>query len=84
MQGVAGTWKDLTDSVNSMATNNTEQLHDISKIATAIAIDDLTCFFFVLDFFDSYCLSLLGCVRGVFELGAYLSRDARYFRRERG
>ncbi|MFA9480359.1 HAMP domain-containing protein [Phycisphaerales bacterium AB-hyl4] len=40
--GVAGTWKDLTDSVNSMAGNLTIQLRDVSKVATAIATGDLT------------------------------------------
>jgi HAMP domain-containing protein len=40
--GVAGTWKDLTDSVNSMAANLTVQLRDVSKVATAIATGDLT------------------------------------------
>ena len=40
--GVAGTWKDLTDSVNSMAGNLTIQLRDVSKVATAIANGDLT------------------------------------------
>ncbi len=39
--GVAGTWKDLTDSVNSMAGNLTVQLRDVSKVATAIANGDL-------------------------------------------
>ncbi len=42
VQGVAGTWKDLTDSVNSMARNLTVQLRDVSKVATAIATGDLT------------------------------------------
>ncbi len=42
VQGVAGTWKDLTESVNSMATNLTVQLRDVSKVATAIAMGDLT------------------------------------------
>jgi HAMP domain-containing protein/signal transduction histidine kinase/DNA-binding response OmpR family regulator len=42
VQGVAGTWKDLTDSVNSMASNLTVQLRDVSKVATAIAGGDLT------------------------------------------
>jgi HAMP domain-containing protein/CheY-like chemotaxis protein/signal transduction histidine kinase len=42
VHGVAGTWKDLTDSVNSMAGNLTIQLRDVSKIATAIANGDLT------------------------------------------
>jgi HAMP domain-containing protein/signal transduction histidine kinase/CheY-like chemotaxis protein len=41
VQGVAGTWKDLTDSVNSMAGNLTVQLRDVSKVATAIAKGDL-------------------------------------------
>ncbi|WKB53099.1 HAMP domain-containing protein [Eleftheria terrae] len=42
VQGVAGTWKDLTDSVNSMGSNLTVQLRDVSKVATAIAMGDLT------------------------------------------
>jgi HAMP domain-containing protein/signal transduction histidine kinase/CheY-like chemotaxis protein len=42
VKGVAGTWKDLTDSVNSMATNLTVQLRDVSKVATAIATGDLS------------------------------------------
>src|SRR5262245_52413066 len=42
VKGVAGTWKDLTDSVNLMATNLTVQLRDMSKVATAIATGDLT------------------------------------------
>ncbi|MDK2745428.1 MAG: HAMP domain-containing protein [Nitrospira sp.] len=40
--GVAGTWKDLTDNVNAMASNLTVQLRDMSKVATAIANGDLT------------------------------------------
>jgi HAMP domain-containing protein/CheY-like chemotaxis protein/GAF domain-containing protein len=42
VHGVAGTWKDLTDNVNSMAGNLTVQLRDVSKVATAIANGDLT------------------------------------------
>src|SRR6476661_1534991 len=42
VQGVAGTWKDLTDSVNSMASNLTSQVRNIAKVATAIAMGDLT------------------------------------------
>ncbi len=42
VRGVSGTWKDLTDSVNSMASNLTVQLRDMSKVATAIANGDLT------------------------------------------
>src|SRR2546425_13250504 len=42
VKGVAGTWKDLTDSVNLMATNLTVQLRDVSKVATAIDAGDLT------------------------------------------
>jgi signal transduction histidine kinase/HAMP domain-containing protein/CheY-like chemotaxis protein len=42
VRGVAGTWKDLTDSVNYMASNLTVQLRDMSKVATAIANGDLT------------------------------------------
>jgi CheY-like chemotaxis protein/signal transduction histidine kinase/HAMP domain-containing protein len=40
--GVAGTWKDLTDSVNAMASNLSVQLRDMSNVATAIANGDLT------------------------------------------
>jgi len=42
VQGVAGTWKDLTESVNSMASNLTVQLRDVSKVSMAIAGGDLT------------------------------------------
>jgi len=42
VKGVAGTWKDLTDSVNAMAGNLTVQLRDVSKVATAIAKGDLS------------------------------------------
>jgi HAMP domain-containing protein/CheY-like chemotaxis protein len=40
--GVAGTWKDLTDSVNSMASNLTGQVRNIAEVATAIARGDLS------------------------------------------
>src|SRR4029077_1483219 len=40
--GVAGTWKDLTDSVNSMAGNLTAQVRNIAEVATAIANGDLS------------------------------------------
>ena len=40
--GVAGTWKDLTDSVNSMAGNLTAQMRNIAEVATAIAGGDLS------------------------------------------
>ncbi|HWZ57916.1 MAG TPA: HAMP domain-containing protein, partial [Gemmatimonadaceae bacterium] len=42
VRGVAGVWKDLTDSVNLMAGNLTVQLRDVSKVATAIGTGDLT------------------------------------------
>src|ERR1700716_3227600 len=42
VQGVAGTWKDLTDSVNSMAGNLTGQVRNIAEVATAIAGGDLS------------------------------------------
>ncbi|MEO5971061.1 MAG: response regulator, partial [Bdellovibrionia bacterium] len=41
VKDVAGTWKDLTDTVNAMAGNLTVQLRDVSKVATAIANGDL-------------------------------------------
>ncbi len=39
--GVAGTWKDLTDNVNSMASNLTTQVRGIAKVVTAVATGDL-------------------------------------------
>ena len=42
VQGVAGTWKDLTDSVNSMAANLTNQVRNIAKVTTAVAMGDLS------------------------------------------
>src|SRR5205807_75484 len=42
VSGVAGTWKDLTDSVNSMASNLTGQVRNIAEVATAIASGDLS------------------------------------------
>ncbi len=41
VKGVAGTWKDLTDSVNSMAGNLTAQVRGIAKVVTAVANGDL-------------------------------------------
>ncbi|MCQ1570377.1 HAMP domain-containing protein, partial [Neorhizobium galegae] len=40
--GVAGTWKDLTDNVNSMASNLTAQVRNIAEVSTAIANGDLS------------------------------------------
>ncbi|HLW99326.1 MAG TPA: HAMP domain-containing protein [Candidatus Acidoferrales bacterium] len=40
--GIAGTWKDLTDSVNSMASNLTGQVRNIADVSTAIAKGDLS------------------------------------------
>ena len=42
VKGVAGTWKDLTDSVNFMAGNLTGQVRNIAEVATAIANGDLS------------------------------------------
>jgi CheY-like chemotaxis protein/HAMP domain-containing protein/signal transduction histidine kinase len=42
VRGVAGTWKDLTDSVNSMARNLTTQVRNIAEVSTAIADGDLS------------------------------------------
>jgi HAMP domain-containing protein len=39
---VAGTWKDLTDSVNAMATNLTGQVRNIAEVTTAVASGDLS------------------------------------------
>jgi HAMP domain-containing protein/CheY-like chemotaxis protein len=42
VRGVAGTWKDLTDNVNSMASNLTGQVRNIAEVATAVALGDLS------------------------------------------
>ena len=42
VRGVAGTWKDLTDSVNNMASNLTNQVRNIAGVTTAVAKGDLT------------------------------------------
>src|SRR5438067_154738 len=42
VRGVAGTWKDLTDSVNSMAGNLTAQVRNIAEVTTAVARGDLS------------------------------------------
>ncbi|MDX3070975.1 HAMP domain-containing protein [Streptomyces sp. MI02-7b] len=42
VQGVSGTWRDLTDSVNSMAGNLTAQVRNIAQVATAVAGGDLS------------------------------------------
>jgi len=42
VRGVAGTWKDLTDSVNAMATNLTGQVRNIADVTTAVARGDLS------------------------------------------
>ena len=42
MPGVAGTWKDLTDNVNSMAANLTAQVRNIAEVTIAVANGDLS------------------------------------------
>src|SRR5213082_3507055 len=42
VRGVAGTWKDLTDSVNMMADNLTGQVRNIAEVTTAVANGDLS------------------------------------------
>jgi HAMP domain-containing protein/signal transduction histidine kinase/ActR/RegA family two-component response regulator len=42
VQGVSGTWKDLTDNVNSMASNLTTQVRNIAQVITAVASGDLS------------------------------------------
>src|SRR6201988_3118429 len=42
VKGVAGTWKDLTDSVNSMASNLTSQVRNIAEVTTSVANGDLS------------------------------------------
>src|SRR5207245_9024151 len=41
VRGVAGTWKDLTDNVNSMGSNLTDQVRGIARVVTAVANGDL-------------------------------------------
>src|SRR5437773_5766616 len=41
VQGVSGTWKDLTQSVNFMAANLTSQVRGIAKVVTAVANGDM-------------------------------------------
>jgi HAMP domain-containing protein len=42
VEGVGGTWKDLTDSVNYMASNLTAQVRNIAEVTTAVANGDLS------------------------------------------
>ena len=42
LKGVAGTWKDLTDSVNGMAANLTAQVRNVAEVTTAVANGDLS------------------------------------------
>ena len=42
VEGVAGTWKDLTDNVNSMASNLTSQVRNIAEVTIAVANGDLS------------------------------------------
>ena len=42
VKGVAGTWKDLTDNVNFMASNLTSQVRNIAQVTTAVAMGDLS------------------------------------------
>ncbi|OAB44969.1 HAMP domain-containing protein [Paenibacillus antarcticus] len=42
VEGVSGTWKNLTDSVNNMATNLTDQVRNIAVVTTAVANGDLS------------------------------------------
>jgi len=42
VQGVSGTWKDLTDNVNVLAGNLTDQVRNIAKVTTAVAMGDLS------------------------------------------
>jgi signal transduction histidine kinase/HAMP domain-containing protein/ActR/RegA family two-component response regulator len=42
VRGVSGTWRDLTDNVNSMATNLTNQVRNIASVTTAVAEGDLS------------------------------------------
>ena len=48
MPAVAGTWKELTESVNSMASNLTNQVLNIAEVTTAVASGDWTDGFFAM------------------------------------
>ena len=41
VQGVAGTWRDLTENVNQLASNLTDQVRNIAQVTTAVARGDL-------------------------------------------
>src|SRR5438034_4542488 len=42
VKGVSGTWRDLTDSVNTLADNLTNQVRNIAEVTTAVARGDLS------------------------------------------
>src|SRR5205823_7915588 len=42
VKGVSGTWKDLTDNVNTLADNLTSQVRNIAEVTTAVALGDLS------------------------------------------
>ena len=42
VKGVSGTWRDLTENVNSMASNLTDQVRQIAAVTTAVAMGDLS------------------------------------------
>ena len=42
VKGVSGTWKDLTDNVNALASNLTDQVRNIAEVTTAVAKGDLS------------------------------------------
>ena len=42
VKGVGGTWKDLTETVNNMASNLTDQVRNIAEVTTAVANGDLS------------------------------------------
>ncbi|NES23340.1 MAG: HAMP domain-containing protein, partial [Symploca sp. SIO3E6] len=42
VEGVSGTWQDLTNNVNAMAANLTDQVRNITKVATAVSVGDLS------------------------------------------
>ncbi|HWM60211.1 MAG TPA: ATP-binding protein, partial [Pseudonocardia sp.] len=42
VQGVAGTWRDLTENVNQLASNLTDQVRNIAQVTTAVALGDLS------------------------------------------
>src|SRR5205823_2556081 len=79
VKGVAGTWKDLTDSVNYMASNLTSQVRNIAQVTTAVAKGDLSKTFTVV--FRAEILELKNTINAmVDQLNSFASEVTRVAR----